>query len=110
MKKIIFFAAILVGFYCHAQDETVKKLKTESNKTIKKDPADTSNQLWKKGGLFNLNLAQGSLSNWAAGGDKFSLSLNSILSVYAFYKKGKHSWDNTLDANFGYLRTTSLDR
>jgi hypothetical protein len=48
------------------------------------------------------------LSNWAAGGDKFSLSLNSILSVYAFYKRDKHSWDNTLDINFGYLRSTSL--
>jgi len=108
MKKLIFFACVLAGFYCKAQDETVKKLKTESGKTIKKDPADTSDQVWKKGGLFNLNLSQGSLSNWAAGGDKFSLSLNSILSVYAFYKKDKHSWDNTLDANFGYLRSTSL--
>src|SRR4051812_6049785 len=108
MKKIIFFICLLIGFYSNAQDETVKKLKTESDKTIKKDPADTINQVWKKGGLFSLNISQGSLSNWAAGGDKFSLSLNAILSAYAFYKKDKHSWDNTLDINFGYLRTTSL--
>jgi hypothetical protein len=91
-----------------AQDETVKKLKKESNKTIEKDPDDTTEKTWKTGGLFNLNLAQGSLSNWAAGGDKFSLSLNSIFSAYAFYKQGRRSWDNTLDINFGYLRTTSL--
>jgi hypothetical protein len=58
--------------------------------------------------LFNLNLSQSSLSNWAAGGDKFSLSLNSIFSAYAFYQKDKHSWDNTIDINFGYLRSTSL--
>jgi hypothetical protein len=108
MKKILLIAVILNSFCVNAQDETVKKLKTESDKTIKKDPADTANKLWRKGGLFNLNLSQGSLSNWAAGGDKFSLSLNSIFSVYAFYKKDKHSWDNTLDINFGYLRTTSL--
>lgn len=108
MKRILFLAAVVICFAANAQDETVKKLKTESGKAIKKDPADTSNQLWKSGGLFNLNLSQGSLNNWAAGGDKFSLSLNSILSVYAFYKKDKHSWDNTLDINFGYLRTTSL--
>lgn len=108
MKPILLFALIAFSISSNAQDETVKKLKVESDKTVKKDPADTSNKLWKKGGLFNLNLAQTSLSNWAAGGDKFSLSLNSILSAYAFYKKDKHSWDNTLDINFGYLRTTSL--
>ena len=107
MKKILLLNIILVSIYANAQDETVKKLKAEIDKTIKKD-TDTSGKLWKKGGLFNLSLSQGSLSNWAAGGDKFSLSLNSILSVYAFYKKDKHSWDNTLDINFGYLRTTSL--
>ncbi len=99
---------IAVYFSANAQDETVKKLKKESGKAIKKDVGDTSDKLWKSGGLFNLNLSQGSLSNWAAGGDKFSLSLNSILSVYAFYKRDKHSWDNTLDINFGYLRSTSL--
>jgi hypothetical protein len=108
MKKILLFTAVITGFLANAQDETVKKLKIESTKTIKKDVADTSDKLWKSGGLFNLNLSQGSLNNWAAGGDKFSLSLNSILSVYAFYKKDKHSWDNTLDINFGYLRSTSL--
>ena len=108
MKKYLLLTSILISFLAKAQDETVKQLKSESDKTIKKDPNDTINQVWKKGGLFSLNLSQGSLSNWAAGGDKFSLSLNAILSAYAFYKKDKHSWDNTLDMNFGFLRTTSL--
>lgn len=91
----------------HAQDPTLKQLQSEASRSIKKE-ADTLPRYWRKGGLFNLNISQGSLSNWAAGGDKFSLSLNSILSVYAFYKKNKSSWDNTLDVNFGYLKTTSL--
>ena len=108
MKKYLLLTSILISFLAKAQDETVKQLKSESDKTIKKDPNDTINQVWKKGGLFSLNLSQGSLSNWAAGGDEFSLSLNAILSAYAFYKKDKHSWDNTLDMNFGFLRTTSL--
>ena len=108
MKRILLLFVIAVYFSANAQDETVKKLKKESGKAIKKDVGDTSDKLWKSGGLFNLNLSQGSLSNWAAGGDKFSLSLNSILSVYAFYKRDKYSWDNTLDINFGYLRSTSL--
>ncbi|RYE48812.1 MAG: DUF3078 domain-containing protein, partial [Sphingobacteriales bacterium] len=89
-------------------DETVKGLRTESERAIKKDPADTTQKTWKKGGLYGLNISQGSLSNWAAGGDDFSLSLNSVLSLFAFYKKDKHSWDNTLDFNLGYVKTTSL--
>jgi hypothetical protein len=108
MKKIILLACIFASFLTNAQDQTVKQLQKESDKTIKKDPNDTIVQIWKKGGIFSLNLAQGSLSNWAAGGDKFSLSLNTILSAYAFYKKDKHSWDNTLDINFGLVNTTSL--
>jgi hypothetical protein len=108
MKRILPLACVLIGLAGHAQDETVKKLKSESDKTIKKDETDTTDRLWKKGGIFSLNVSQGSLSNWAAGGDNFSLSLNSLLSAYAFYKKGKENWDNTVDVNFGLVNTTSL--
>lgn len=97
----------LICGMAYAQDETVKKLKEEAERSIKKEE-DTLPGNWRKGGVFNLNLAQGSLSNWAAGGDEFSISINSLLSLYAFYKKDKSSWDNTVDINLGYLRTTSL--
>ncbi len=107
MKKILLVATLLAGMVAWAQDPTVKQLQAEASRNIKK-VVDTTPHYWKKGGLFNLAISQGSLSNWAAGGDKFSLSLNTILSVYAFYKKDKSSWDNTLDINYGYLRTTSL--
>lgn len=108
MRKILLLIFIAASLSVQAQDETVRKLKDESGKSIKNELADTTNKLWKKGGFFNLNLAQTSLNNWAAGGDEFSLSLNSILRLFAFYKKDKHSWDNTLDVNFGYLRSSSL--
>ncbi|MEO8405015.1 MAG: DUF3078 domain-containing protein [Chitinophagaceae bacterium] len=108
MRKIILLPALLLSLIIHAQDATVKDLQANSQKAIKKDPTDTTVKTWKKGGIIGINLAQGSLDNWAAGGDKFSLSVNSIVSLYAFYKKDKHSWDNTFDFNFGYLRTTSL--
>lgn len=103
---LLFFAAILHTAF--AQDKEVEKLSKDAARSIKKDATDTLPDKWKKGGLFNLNLSQGSLSNWAAGGDDFALSINSLLSLYAFYKEGKHNWDNTLDMNFGYVRTTSL--
>lgn len=109
MNRHLFVAVLLLlQLAAFAQDETVKKLKEESNKTIKKDAADTLPDYWRKGGLYNLNLAQGSLSNWAAGGDDFSLTVTSYLNLFSFSKRGRHSWDNTLDFNFGYVRTTSL--
>ena len=108
MKKIIMLAGFLISLHTYSQDETVKKLRSESDKTLKKDANDTTTKTWKKGGLYSLNLSQGSLDNWAAGGDKFSLAVNSLLSMYAFYKKDKYSWDNTFDFNLGYIKTTSL--
>lgn len=84
----------------------MRKLKEEAAKKIKKDGADTI--VWRKGGLYNLNMAQGSLSNWAAGGDNFSLTLTTYFHLFSFYKLDKHSWDNTLDFNFGYVNTTTL--
>jgi hypothetical protein len=91
-----------------AQDKTVKGLKSDSERSIAKDASDTTQRTWKKGGSVGLNISQGSLSNWAAGGDDFSLAVNTVLNLYAFYKNGKHSWDNTLDFNLGYVNTTSL--
>ncbi len=109
MKKLIFLAVLLTPtFFVFAQDETVKTLQTEAAKTIVKDPVDTISKVWKTGGTFSLNLAQGSLSNWAAGGEKFSISANTFINVYAFYKKDKASWDNNLDFYLGYVKTTSL--
>ena len=108
--KTTFFAALLCLIISSttAQDKTVKDLKDEAAKSVKKDPADTIPKTWKLGGLFNLNINQGSLSNWSAGGDKFSFSLNSYLNLYAFYKKNKSSWDNNLDLAYGIVNTTSL--
>jgi len=108
MIRFLLFPLLFFPLFLFAQDGAVKNLQSESGKSIKKDPADTAIKIWRKGGLYSLNLSQGSLNNWAAGGDKFSLAVNSLLSLYAFYKKDKHSWDNTFDFNLGYIKTTSL--
>ncbi|HEY0679482.1 MAG TPA: DUF3078 domain-containing protein, partial [Chitinophagaceae bacterium] len=108
MKYLLLPACLLFSFTIVAQDETIKKLKSDAAADIKKDPADTIQKTWKTGGTLGLNLSQGSLSNWAAGGDDFSLSINSVISYFAFYKRDKHSWDNSVDFNLGYVRTTSL--
>jgi hypothetical protein len=90
------------------QDKTVEELRKDANREIKKDPNDTIPKIWKKGGLFNLNFGQTSLTNWAAGGDQLALNVNGFLNLFAFYKKDRHAWDNSLDLAIGYVKTTSL--
>ncbi|MBS1621893.1 MAG: DUF3078 domain-containing protein [Bacteroidetes bacterium] len=110
MRKILFISTttVLFSFCLEAQDATIRTLQIESTKAIKTGLPDTIKKVWKTGGLYNLNVGQGSLSNWAAGGDDFSLTVNSQLGLYGFYRNGKHSWINTLDVSLGYLRTTTL--
>lgn len=108
MKYLFLLFAACATITASAQDQTVKNLRSSTERNIAKDANDTTAKKWKKGGLYGINISQGSLNNWAAGGDDFSLSVNSVLSLFAFYKNGKHSWDNTLDFNLGYVNTTSL--
>ncbi|HVM88848.1 MAG TPA: DUF3078 domain-containing protein [Puia sp.] len=109
MKKIcVSLFVIAFALNVSAQDKTVQELKNESAKEIKKDPNDTIPKTWKIGGLYNLNFNQAALSNWAAGGDKSSVSLATFLNLYAYYKSGKRVWDNTLDLAYGIVNTTSL--
>jgi hypothetical protein len=106
-KNLLVLALIISTGICTAQDKIVQDLKKESGKSITKEN-DTTGKIWKLGGLFNATIGQTSLSNWAAGGDQFSFTGNSLLNLFAFYKKGKHSWDNSLDLALGYVHTTTL--
>jgi len=110
MKKIAgFFICTILSFTITAQDVSIRKLQVESTRAIKKDNIlDTAHKSWNMGGVYAINLGQGSLSNWAAGGDDFSLTVGTALNLFAFYKKDKMSWDNALNVNFGYIKTTSL--
>lgn len=89
-----------------AQDKTLTELKSKSM-SMKKLPGLDSGKIWTNGMVFSMNIGQGSQSNWAAGGDDFSFSLNSYLGMYSRYKKDRISWDNTLDLNYGIINTTS---
>jgi hypothetical protein len=109
MKKIVFsvlaILSICVGV---AQDKSVQQMRNEANREIKKDPNDTIPKIWKTGGILRFTMTQGAQDNWAAGGDKNTLGLSSFFSGFAYYKKGKNSWDNTIDLAYGFLSTTSL--
>jgi Protein of unknown function (DUF3078) len=106
MRKFLVFIGVFLVFMASAQDVVVNKLRSETSRTIKKE-ADSTKWAWKRGGLFLFSLSQGSLSNWAAGGDNFSLAANTYLNYYIFHQKGRKVWDNNMDLNLGYVNTSS---
>lgn len=73
-------------------------------------PIDTAKDSmhWRSGGVFGTNISQGSLQNWAAGGDHFSLALGVRANYFANYADERNNWDNNIDVAFGYLNSTSL--
>lgn len=75
---------------------------TDEEKKLRTISADTI-MGWKKGGIFAINLAQTSLTNWAAGGQK-SVAVNGIFSRFANLKREKFTWDNSLDVGYGLLK------
>jgi hypothetical protein len=105
--SLFFCFNLFILFKVAAQQIPVRELPNEIFRSVKKDMNDTSDWRWKRGGIINFNLAQGSLSNWAAGGDRFSLSLNSHVNYLLLHKGNKHTWDNSFDFNYGYIQTTS---
>lgn len=107
MKKLLVLIAVwMMAPGAEAQDLVLGKLRNETSRTIKKE-SDTSTWNWKKGGLMSFNLAQGSLSNWAAGGDNFSLAVNGYFNYFFYFKQRRQYWDNNLDVNLGFIQTTS---
>jgi hypothetical protein len=106
---LLFLPFLFVRLIVIAQDDIpVKVVPSEIFRNVNKPANDTLRWNWRRGGIINLNLAQGSLSNWAAGGDKFSLAITSYINYYLLNKAKKHTWDNSLDFNFGFLKTSSL--
>jgi hypothetical protein len=104
--RAIYFFFFFIVYNVNAQELVVNKIKSELARNVKKD-TDTSFYNWKQGGSYNFNLSQSSLSNWAAGGDNFNMSLNSYFNYFAYFKKPGQSWDNNLDVNLGFVQSTS---
>jgi Protein of unknown function (DUF3078) len=109
-SKLLLTLLLITGTatFVRAQNKAQELRDAASGIAVTKDPKDTTKMTWKTGGLYNLTFNQASLSNWSAGGDKNALSLSTLLSTYAFYSNGRHSWDNTLNLAYGIVNTTSL--
>jgi Protein of unknown function (DUF3078) len=109
-RSILFLSFLSIGrmSFLEAQNPAQSLQNAVNGATITKDPKDTTKMTWKTGGLFNLTFNQAALSNWAAGGDKSAISLNTLLNLYAYYANGKASWDNFMTGAYGLTNTTSL--
>lgn len=68
---------------------------------IQAQDADTIRN-WNNSGVFSLNMAQSSFTNWAAGGQN-SVAINGLINLAANYKKGKSAWDNALNIGYGKM-------
>jgi len=75
---------------------------TEAEKKLKTLETDTLIG-WRTGGITGVNLAQTSLTYWAAGGQS-SVAVNGLFSVFANYKSTEDVWDNSLDIGYGLLQ------
>lgn len=106
MKRILFSTAIVFAATAQAQDATVKELQGAAGKEVKSAEKDG----WKKGGTFILNINQGSLSNWAAGGEQNTLGINGIFNYGINFRKGKDTWDNYFDIALGMQNATSYSK
>ncbi len=96
MKRLLLLSIIAI-FGCQINAQT-----TEAEATLLKQTKDSLDG-WKTGGVISINLTQVGLTNWAAGGEN-SVSVNGLLSLFANLKKGKSTWDNSLDLAYGILQ------
>jgi hypothetical protein len=81
---------------------------TEAEKKVRGLPTDTIPLGWTSGGVIAVNLAQTSLTNWAAGGQN-SIAVNGLFSAFANLMTEKARWDNSLDLGYGLLKQGGAD-
>jgi len=107
MRKLVLYLIITSLFIqVKAQDGAIKQIQAESNKAVKSIDSNG----WKKSGTFILNLSQGALSNWAAGGENSTLGINGIFNYSINLRSGKNTWDNNFDMALGYQNASSFSQ
>ena len=67
-------------------------------------PKESPPAIWKVGAINSLNFSQTALSNWAAGGQS-SLAFSAFTDSWAKVTKGRHIWENRLQAAYGFVQS-----
>lgn len=105
---IAILLAALLPFLAIAQENAGNLTDEDREKLqdgIGPDAAE-SDTIWDLGGTLGLKVTQSYFENWAAGGQN-SFAFTALTSLYAKYKKDKHSWETTLDLAYGQLSQSS---
>jgi len=107
MKKII-LSIISVGVLSvsQAQDRAVKEMLVIGTKALK----SLDSNGWNKVGTFIFNINQGTLSNWAAGGEQSVLGINWIFNYALNLRSNRNTWDNGFDIALGFQNATSFGK
>jgi hypothetical protein len=108
MRKVLLCATLMAAIGASAQVTKKKeapKTTTTATPAKKKASKPTVKGTWVKGGMFSLAASQGGSRNWAPGGDRYTMSSNAFLNLYANHTKKKCHWDNMLDVNYGLMYT-----
>ncbi len=103
---VLLFIYLLLFLHGESQDRYLR----EFNKINAKPFKSLDSNGWKLSGNFILNLNQGALSNWVAGGEESVLGVNGILNYYINARKNRHTWDNMINLAMGFQNATSFGK
>lgn len=106
LRYILLFAGTLLSQCLSAQDRSVKEMLAVGTKPFK----SLDSNGWKKTGTFIINLNQGTLSNWVAGGEQSVLGINGIFNYALNLRRGRNTWDNGFDLAIGFQNATSFGK
>lgn len=96
----LLFPLFLFPAFLWAQQDVDPAARTAAEKALRTRAAADTIGGWKTEGIFQVNLTQVSLTNWAAGGFS-SISGIAQFNGTANWKKDRRAWDNSLALAFG---------
>ncbi len=103
MKRPLLAFLAITGLLATAnaqEDIDAKAREAAAEKARARHVSDSTDGKWIKSGVFNINMTQVNLTNWAAGGFS-SVSGLAMFNGTANWKKGRKAWDNSLILAFG---------
>ncbi len=102
-RTIALSAVFLAALGAMAQNDIDKDAREKATTALTNRNAADSLEGWKRTGVFQLNLSQVSLTNWAAGGYS-SIGGIAQFNGTANWKRGRRAWDNSMALAFGGLQ------
>jgi len=107
MKKTVLFLLLLTCSLSTLKSQPNKQMVDEVLTTRKIDADTSKKKNWKSGGILALNLNQQNSSFWIGATEDYSLTIGANADLYSNYAKGKTTFDNTLKANYSFIKNKS---